>query len=89
LGKELGGKFLCLLELSLAVRRGEAARARAERMLGRDSRKFCTILERDVSRRAAQTRASRLARSLTATVMFFMDGSPCGVELAALSIVER
>jgi hypothetical protein len=46
-------------------------------------------LERDVSRRAAQTRASRLARSLTATVMFFMDGYPCGVELAALSIVER
>jgi len=46
-------------------------------MPGRVSIKYCTILEREESCWAAQTRASRYDLSLTVTVMFFM-GLPSG-----------
>src|ERR1035441_1270198 len=49
----------------------------ARRMFGRVWIRYCTILEREESRSAAQTRASQYALSLTVTVIFLM-GSPSG-----------
>src|ERR1039458_6599046 len=65
-----------ILGLSTAVlATGKAITAR--RMFGRVSIRYATILEREESRSAAQTRASQYALSLTETVMFLM-GSPFG-----------
>src|ERR1039458_6510254 len=68
--------FGAISGLSTAVlATGKAITAR--RMFGRVWIRFATILEREESRSAAQTRASQYALSLTETVMFLM-GSPSG-----------
>jgi len=61
--------------LAAILATGKAITAR--RMFGRVWIRYCTILEREESRSAAQTRASQYALSLTETVMFLM-GSPSG-----------
>ena len=61
--------------LTAVLATGKAITAR--RMFGRVWIRYATILEREESRSAAQTRASRYALSLTVTVMFLM-GSPSG-----------
>src|ERR1035441_3306706 len=61
--------------LAAVLTTGKAIAAR--RMFGRVWIRYCTILEREESRSAAQTRASQYALSLTVTVMFLM-GSPSG-----------
>ena len=61
--------------LTAVLATGKAITAR--RMFGRVWIRYATILEREESRSAAQTRASQYALSLTVTVMFLM-GSPSG-----------
>src|ERR1035437_8472888 len=68
--------ILGLLTAVLAT--GKAITAR--RMFGRVWIRYCTILEREESRSAAQTRASQYALSLTVTVMFLMSSPSGGTE---------
>ena len=64
--------------LAAILATGKAITAR--RMFGRVWIRYCTILEREESRSAAQTRASQYALSLTVTVMFLMSSPSGGTE---------